>query len=152
MKETEQTLLDRFEAKIYYAIDSCWYWTGCVCKFGYGRIRVNGVSELSTRISYTLFKGGIPDGMYVCHRCDNPACVNPDHLFLGSQSDNMKDMMNKGRRGYYGEENPRTKLKESDILTIRSGAFTVTELMTKYQMTYSGVWNIIHRRSWTKLQ
>lgn len=64
---------------------------------GYGRIRVDGKSWLAHRFSWVLANGPIPEGMYVCHRCDNPPCINPEHLFLGTQTDNMRDMAAKGR-------------------------------------------------------
>lgn len=75
----------------------CWVWIGHRAKSGYGRIQNKGKKVRSHRLSYETYVGKIPDGMNVLHRCDNPPCINPDHLFLGTHKDNMKDAQNKGR-------------------------------------------------------
>lgn len=76
----------------------CWEWLGGKDRDGYGRIVINGKWWGSHRLSYTLVKGEIPKGLVICHSCDNPGCVNPSHLFVGTQTDNVKDMDSKGRR------------------------------------------------------
>ena len=77
----------------------CHIWLGTVCKDGYGRIstRERGTDQLVHRLAYKQFVGPIPDSLKVCHRCDVPSCVNPDHLVLGTQKDNLRDMFAKGR-------------------------------------------------------
>lgn len=87
---------ERFEDKIFYSPDGCWYWTGERLKIGYGRTYNDGSHEMAHRASYRLYKGD-PAGKLVCHRCDNTLCVNPDHLFLGTHRDNTQDMLRKGR-------------------------------------------------------
>ena len=73
----------------------CWIWMGCVNREGYGQVSVDGRLQRAHRVFFGLDK--IPKGMLVCHKCDVPSCVNPDHLFLGTQTDNILDMMSKGR-------------------------------------------------------
>lgn len=93
------TNLERFLSKVNKT-ESCWIWTGFKDK-GYGRMgwkTPKGYRSIpASRISYMLFRGEIPEGMFVCHKCDNPPCVNPDHLFLGSSKENTHDMVKKGR-------------------------------------------------------
>jgi hypothetical protein len=108
---------DRFWSQVDKSGD-CWVWTGLKNNGGYGRIRVNGKQTTSHRYSYELHYGSIPDGLLVCHDCpdgDNPACVNPAHLFLGTNLDNIRDRTQKGRTAsgdanasrLYPEKRPR---------------------------------------------
>lgn len=99
--------------------DSCWNWTGSTRPYGYGRFQNSGIAYLAHRYSFALINGPIPDGMLVCHHCDNPRCVRPDHLFLGTTLDNVKDKIEKGR-GYGGEAHYRAKLTQDDIRAIRA--------------------------------
>ena len=87
--------VDRFWSKVEKS-DSCWLWTGSTSK-KYGQITVDGKRIRAHRFSYTLQRGPIPSGLFVCHTCDVPHCVNPDHLFLGTNRDNLRDMTKKNR-------------------------------------------------------
>ncbi len=98
----------------------CWQWTGSYKGKGYGTIRVNNEALLAHRYCWVLHNGAIPDNLLVCHHCDNPGCVNPTHLFLGTVQDNAVDMTDKGRHVYSkGESNPNRTLTEEQVLEIR---------------------------------
>lgn len=89
--------VDRFWSQVTRT-DGCWIWTGTGIEAnGYARIKVNGERILVHRMSWVMAFGSVPSGLVVCHRCDVPLCVNPDHLFVGTQKDNIADMMAKGR-------------------------------------------------------
>lgn len=88
--------LARFSARVQHATNGCWIWQGASVK-GRGQIYVNGKNMLATRFAYQQFKGEIPEGMYVCHTCDDPSCVNPNHLWLGTARDNWQDARRKRR-------------------------------------------------------
>ena len=124
---------DRLLAKI--AIDAttgCWNWTASKFPDGYGQFVEVRTSRGAHRVSYELHCGPIPSGMCVCHRCDNRGCINPDHLFIGTNSENMADMTAKNRQAK-GATNGRAKLTEDDVLSIRSAVgITQKKLAAKY--------------------
>jgi len=98
----------------------CWEFTGYVNNTGYGMMGYGKNNWLTHRISYEIFVGLIPEGLVVCHTCDNPPCFNPEHLFIGTMKDNMQDMQRKGRTHImYSVDNPNTRLTPKQILEIK---------------------------------
>lgn len=113
-------IIDRLEDKIFYSPDGCWYWTGSTHRNGYGVILVgNKKVRLAHRVSYQIYKGDV-GRMCVLHSCDNPPCVNPDHLSLGTNADNVQDRVRRGRGApMNGMNNPSAILDELQVLVIR---------------------------------
>lgn len=124
--------------------DSCWLWIGAKNRRGYGKMCFEGNLHATThRVSYQIFKGPITEDMFVCHSCDNPSCVNPDHLWLGTPQDNKTDQLEKGRGGF--------KLKSKDVLEIRRLHATSIRSVTiarLFDVSQSAISNIINRRVW----
>jgi hypothetical protein len=87
----------RIVNRVRFGATDCWHWCGVRNAFGYGRMTYQGRAQVAHRLAWMAWKGPIPDGMSVLHRCDNPSCVNPDHLWLGTYSDNLRDCWSKGR-------------------------------------------------------
>lgn len=155
-------LLSAFTTKYRVAESGCWQWTGAALTSGYGLIqRQRGgrrVSILAHRLSWALSNGSIPLGMVVCHRCDNPGCVNPAHLFIGTDSDNSKDKVAKGRQAR-GEairlgmaRSGRVALTAEVVGQIRAeyatGEVSISALAAKYGVGFTTVHSVIHRTTW----
>lgn len=133
--------------------DGCWLWKACRDKTGYGVFHMNQKKLPAHRYSWMLHKGPIPEGLWVLHRCDNPPCVNPAHLFLGTVKDNVADMVAKNRQGCQsGSENPRSKLTESDIPKIfrcRSNGLTQQQIANLFGVKQPAIGKILTRKGWT---
>ncbi len=147
----KKTLEERFWEKVdKKGKGECWEWKAFCGNHGYGQIGFRGKMEQAHRISYELNVGKIPEGLCVLHHCDNTACVNPAHLFLGTQGDNMIDMSKKGR-SMIGINQPRHKLNECEILEIRrlrSIGLKPKILSKMFGVSASHIWNIYNRLSW----
>lgn len=151
-----QDVSKRFFAKVEKT-SSCWLWFGASDKHGYGRFltgsRADGTRKLtlSHRHSWEAVNGAIPDGLNVLHRCDVPACVNPDHLFLGSQKDNVDDMVAKSRHSH-GEANGRSILKEETVrqikLSLKAGE-TNKSLSARHNVSHSLISMIESGKRWS---
>lgn len=111
----------------------CWLWTGSRVRGGYGKF--NPLLR-AHRVSYEEYKGPIPNGMFVCHRCDTPSCINPNHLFLGLPKDNVEDMMAKGRMPLWNRRKD-TKLTGEQVEQIRMSSARKQELADFYGVSVS---------------
>jgi hypothetical protein len=135
----------------------CWEWTAYrgpnVPGRNYGKVGVDGAVRFAHRVAWVLTHGPVPDGMDVLHRCDNPPCCNPAHLFLGTHLDNMRDRSAKGRRvSTIGESNPKARLNADDVLKIRArwraGERPAESIAADYPVTKENVYAIVFYRSW----
>jgi len=124
----------------------CLLWTGPLNKDGYGNASGTGAH----RRSWENEKGPIPKGLYVLHKCDVRHCVNPEHLYLGTQIHNMKDMVERGRSpvNMIGSANNKTHLTDDDVRVIRASTDSVHKLAKQYNISKSAVQNICYRTSW----
>ncbi len=136
---------ERFYSKIQKT-ESCWVWSGAGNgpRFKYGRFHCQGTYIMAHRLSFLLHVGNIPDGLFVCHKCDNPQCVNPNHLFLGTPGDNTRDMMAKGRQvkvRLYGQRHPQCRLTTSQVEEIRAlgGTLFQKEIAAKFGVHQSTI-------------
>lgn len=134
-------------------IDKCWIWVAGLGKDGYGRFKYNGFTYYAHIFSYLIHKGSIEKGLFICHQCDNPKCVNPGHLFLGTAKANNDDKEDKGRGNHAKGENINTcKLTEKQVLEIRekysNNKYTFVELAKEYNVKYGAIQRIIKRKTW----
>lgn len=131
--------------------DACWPWTGPMFVTGYGQVSVQGRPEYGHRLAYQVHRGTIPAGRVVRHRCDNPRCVNPAHLVLGSKADNSRDMVNRGRscRGPKAHSVVLTEAQVREIRTrYRPRVVTQTTLANEYGVSRANISAIVCGRSW----
>jgi HNH endonuclease len=154
-------LESRFWSKVDKSNDKsdCWMWTAGRDDWGYGLISMRRTHQIKRndkirahRLAYLLTYGEIPDGLLVCHTCDNPACCNPSHLWLGTNADNIRDMWDKGRRNQRGEAHPRAKLTQRDVDEIRARyrPWVVTQkaLAREYGVGQPIIGKIINYQHW----
>lgn len=157
MPGPKKSLEDRFWPKVNKT-ETCWLWTAAKKEFGYGVIGCPdrpGRTLRAHRVSWVLANGEIPDGLFVLHKCDVPACVNPDHLFLGTRQENTDDMVAKGRQARIGngsgEDSPNSKLNWAQVRDIRNrsdAGETQKSIAKSYGIDKSTVAQIIHRKTW----
>lgn len=152
------SLQERFDSKVeLIPFSTCWWWTGAIRR-GYGQIDVKNRSMGAHRVSYELHKGDIPEGLFVCHTCDNRSCVNPAHLWVGTHQDNVDDMVSKGRQargghGPAGEDHGCARLTEDDIHAIRklAGTDTHKNIGAPFGITKEHAGRIIRRQAWSHI-
>ncbi len=132
--------------------DGCWLWTGALC-YGYGMIYSNAVHNV-IRVHRWIWErehGPIPNGLLVCHHCDVRRCCNPQHLFLGTNTDNLRDMAAKGR-STYGTKNKGAKLTADQVLEIRAlTSYTYQKLADVFGVSRVTIKRIKRRRTWTRI-
>ncbi len=135
------------------APDECWGWSGSVDSDGYALFSVRGMGSRANRISYVIHNGPIPKGILVCHKCDNPECTNPDHLFLGTTQDNTADMVAK-RRHRFGELHNKAKLTDIDISRIRelrANGLSQQAIANQYGVSQTTISRILLGKGWTHI-
>lgn len=147
---------DRISGSIAIYGNGCWIWQKSVHRNGYGKIGTGGGKTTGAhRFAFVAFRGPIPDGMDVCHRCDVRACVNPNHLFIGTRSENILDAVRKGRvdrmHRVRGEEHHAAKLTAADIPLIRlhlASGNTAASIARSYGVSAGLIRHINHGRAW----
>jgi len=146
-----RVISDAIVEGIHYAIDDatgCWIWLRSRYNRGYGQYR----QQRAHRVMWARIYGPIPDGMLVLHKCDVPSCINPEHLFLGDASDNMRDMVAKGRGVFaHGERNGNAVLTEHNVIDIRARVADgerPTDIANEFNIRRSHVWRIVHGTRW----
>lgn len=159
----KESPMRRFWAKVNIT-EGCWEWTGATTKGGYGHTRDENQRQIDAhRLAWILTYGPIPDGLLICHHCDNRKCVRPDHLFLATQKDNIQDALNKGRiatgaalnhPAQEGELNNNAKVTRKQVmqvLTLYDNGHTQATIARKTGINRANVWAIVHRKSWQHL-
>ena len=142
------TVEERFWAKVNKDTDSdCWEWTAALCDKGYGRFGIKRKVVSAHRLSVIL-DGRDPTGLFVCHHCDNTKCVRPDHLFLGTQQDNMRDMLSKKRNRTAPNRPMQRRLIDVQIHEIRNSKMSQRELSRQYNVSQNTIFDIIHRHTY----
>jgi hypothetical protein len=149
------TARERLERRFWAKVDrsdpdGCWPWIGFRRKAGYGCFFALGQSRQATHVALWLTTGEwLPKGIFACHHCDNPSCVNPAHLFLGTAADNARDCLEKGRDvNPQGERNGSAKLTEDDVRAILAAPESQRQLAAKYGVTQQLIGLIRTRKIW----
>jgi hypothetical protein len=146
--------LKRAFKKIEVIESGCWQWTGKVTGGGYAEVKINRKHTLLHRAFYVTYKGPITGNLFACHTCDNPRCVNPDHLFLGTHEDNMRDMREKGRaRGAsnQGKGQEQTRLTPEQVIEIYQSTKQNVVLSVEYDVNTKTIYEIKSGKTWVKL-
>ena len=146
------TEVERFEKK-FSVTPECWVWTASLDTQGYGQHHYHGVQRGAHRVAHELYVGAIPLGLHVLHKCDNRRCVNPDHLFLGTHQDNMRDRNQKGRQAHnVGETGGGSKLTRQKILQIKADSRSQRAISMDYGVSQGLISFIKLGKRWAHVQ
>lgn len=153
---------DRIMNHVQIDENGCWIWTGSKSPEGYGKMGIGSRKDATRRtarahrVSYTVFVGKIPENYDICHKCDNPSCVNPAHLFPGTEKENVADMDAKGRRGFVlSEDHPKAKLTENDVMearTLRKQGFSYYRLAKMYGVYRETMRQAVIGKTWKHMR
>lgn len=142
----------RFKAKLKPMPSGCIEWTGAKVSKGYGSMKAGPTTIGTHRYAWELANGKIPKGLFVLHKCDNRACCNPEHLWIGTNADNVADMDQKGRRAdTRGMNHPQRKLNEDQVISIRSDERSNPQIASEYGVTKELISQIKRRVCWKHL-
>lgn len=144
-----KSIIERLYRKVVHSESGCWIWGGARNSGGYGHLTINGVTKTANRVSWEEHNGPIPEGMYVLHRCDVRACINPKHLFLGSAKDNTHDAISKGRLNKVGEAHHNSKLTQAQVLEIRQNSKSHEDIAKEFGISKSHVSSIKNFQRWS---
>jgi hypothetical protein len=140
---------EEFLKRVSVDVSGCHLWTGGKTKYGYGHFYWQCKNYRAHRIAWILTNGKIPEGLCVCHKCDVRACVNPQHLFLGTQLENIRDRTAKGRGAdFTGEKSSTAKLKPSDLEAIRRSTLSLSQIAHEYGVVKQTIANIKNGKTW----
>lgn len=161
-----KSIAERFWEKVHKTAD-CWVWMASRHPTGYGQFRFEGRNTRASRVAWILTNGPIPHGLLVCHHCDNPSCVNPSHLFIGTNLDNSNDKIRKGRARWWakgdprnprtvtppvGSLNPNAKLSHALAAEIRAKyavpGVTQQQLWIEYGISRAALQRVLHGKTW----
>lgn len=157
MNKYTQKDIARFFSKVQkqHGLNDCWIWTAGKGTKGYGIFSMRHKDYKAHRVSYEIHFGYIPEGLLVCHKCDNPSCVNPSHLFTGTHQDNVDDKNKKGRARYappFGEKHGMHKLVKSQVEDIRkiylNTKISQAKLGKQFSVSQSEIHNIVNYKNW----
>lgn len=150
MELPEQIYIDHFHKQVTKT-DTCWLWTGYRAKGGHGQFRFKSKNHYVHRLAYLFHHKTIDDSLCVCHKCDNPICVNPDHLFLGTMSENMKDKIAKNRHAK-GDNGMLSILSEDNVIEImrlyKTGQYSQAQLGRRFKIGQTQISRIVNGHRW----
>lgn len=155
MTEAAKQKLERFSMP--EPNSGCWLWLGHTCREGYGRVRFEKETRLAHRVSWIVHRGPLPPGAVLLHKCDNPACINPDHLRPGTQADNIADMVAKGRQNtaprpdQRGTRNGNSRFSADLIRAVFLSPLSQKRAAKEFGMSQAWVWRIRKAEVWPEI-